>query len=79
MLKLKEAITVKEVNRKADIVRVQFTWLKQPTNCDAETTSATMGRSCYTSRNSNTSFISCNSILLHETRTSYVGLESRSD
>ena len=57
----------------------QFTWLKQPVNCDAETASAAMKRSCYTSRNSNTSFISCNSILLRETRTSYSGLESRSD
>ena len=41
---------------KADTVRAQFTWLKQPVNCDAETTSTTMRRSCYTSRNKNTSF-----------------------
>ena len=34
----------------------QFTWLKQPVNCDAETTSAVMRRSCYTNCNSNTSF-----------------------
>jgi hypothetical protein len=59
--------------------RAQFTWLKQPANCDAETTSATTRRSCYSSRNNNTSFSSCNSILLRETRTSYSGLESRSD
>ena len=25
-----------------NIVRAQFTWLKQPMNCDAETTSAAM-------------------------------------
>ena len=30
----------------------QFTWLKQPVNCDAETASAAMKRSRYTSRNS---------------------------
>jgi hypothetical protein len=60
-------------------VRAQFTWLKQPANCDAETTSAAMRRSCYTSRNNNTSFSSCNSIRLRETRTSYADLERRSD
>jgi hypothetical protein len=59
--------------------RAQFTWLKQPANCDAETTSAATRRSCYSSRNNNTSFSTCNSILLRETRTSYSGLESRSD
>jgi hypothetical protein len=30
----------------------QFTWLKQPVNCDAETASAALKRSRYTSRNS---------------------------
>jgi hypothetical protein len=59
--------------------RAQFTWLKQPANCDAETTSTTTRRRCYSSRNNNTSFNTCNNILLHETRTSYSGLESRSD
>ena len=55
---------------KADTVKAQFTWLKQPVNCDAETTSAAMRRSCYTSRNNNTLFSSCISIRLHENRTS---------
>jgi len=59
--------------------RVQFTWLKKPTNCDAETTSVATRRSCYSSRNNNTSFSTCNSILLCETRTSYSSLECRSD
>jgi hypothetical protein len=59
--------------------RAQFTWLKQPTNCDAETTSAATRRSCYSSRNNNISFSTYNSILLRETRTSYSGLESKSD
>jgi hypothetical protein len=34
----------------------QFTWLKQPVNCDAETASAAMSRSRYTSRNSDALF-----------------------
>jgi hypothetical protein len=79
MLKLKGSRYSQVVNKNADIVRAQFTWLKQPANCDAETTSATTGRSCYTSRNNNTPFSSCNSIRLRETRTSYAGLENRSD
>jgi hypothetical protein len=52
---------------------------EQPVNCDAETTSATMRRSCYTNHNSNTSISSCISIRLRENRTSYADLERRSD
>jgi hypothetical protein len=59
--------------------RAQISWLKQPAICGAETTSAAMKKNCYSSRNNNTSFNTCNSNLLHETRTSYSGLESRSD
>jgi hypothetical protein len=47
------ALTVSSQGRHSQ--EAQFTWLKQPVNCDAETTSAAMRRSCYTSRNSNAS------------------------
>ena len=64
---------------KADTVKAKFTWLKQPVNCDAETASTAMRRSCYTSRNINTLFISLISIRLRENRTPYVDLERRYD
>jgi uncharacterized protein YggE len=57
----------------------QFTWLKQPVNCDAETASAAMKRSRYTSRNSDALLSSCISIRLHENRMSYADLERRSE
>jgi hypothetical protein len=57
----------------------QFTWLKQPVNCDAETTSAAMKRSRYTSRNSDALFSPCTSIRLHENRIPYADLERRSE
>jgi hypothetical protein len=57
----------------------QFTWLKQPVNCDAETASATMKRSRYTSRNSNALLSPCISIRLHENRIPYTDLERRSE
>jgi hypothetical protein len=55
----------------------QFTWLKQPVNCDAETTSAAMKRSRYTSRNSDALFSPCISIRLHENRIPYADLERK--
>ena len=65
---------------KADTVKgAQFTWLKQPVNCDAETASAAMKRSCYTSRNSNALLSPCISIRLHENRIPYADLERRSE
>jgi hypothetical protein len=64
---------------KADIVRAQFTWLKQPVNCDAKTASAAIRRRCYTSRNNTTSSSSCISNRLRVNRTSYADLERRSD
>jgi hypothetical protein len=57
----------------------QFTWLKQPVNCDAETASAAMKRSRYTSRNSDALFSPCISIRLHENRIPYADLERRSE
>ena len=57
----------------------QFTWLKQPVNCDAETTSAAMKRSRYTSCNSDALFSLCISIRLHENRIPYADLERRSE
>jgi hypothetical protein len=57
----------------------QFTWLKQPVNCDAETASAAMKRSRYTSRNSNALLSPCISIRLHENRIPYADLERRSE
>jgi hypothetical protein len=57
----------------------QFTWLKQPVNCDAETASAAMKRSRYTSRNSDALLSPCISIRLHENRISYADLERRSE
>jgi hypothetical protein len=57
----------------------QFTWLKQPVNCDAETTSAAMKRSRYTSCNSDALFNLCISIQLHENRIPYADLERRSE
>jgi hypothetical protein len=72
-----QAVTVSSQDRYSQ--RAQFTWLKQPMNCDAETTSTAMRRSCYTSRNNNTSFSSCISIKLRENRTSYADLERGSD
>jgi hypothetical protein len=57
----------------------QFTWLKQPVNCDAETTSTAMKRSRYTSRNSDALFSPCTSIRLHENRIPYADLERRSE
>jgi hypothetical protein len=70
MLKHKEAVTVSGQHSQRAIQVAE-----QLANCDAETSSATTRRSCYTSRNNNTSF----SIRLRETRTSYAGLERRSD
>jgi hypothetical protein len=55
----------------------QFTWLKQPVNCDAETASAAMKISRYTSRNSDALLSPCISIRLHENRISYADLERR--
>jgi hypothetical protein len=75
MLKHKEAVTVSGQHSQSAIHVAETARM----NCDAETTSATMRRSCYTSRNNNTSFSSCNSIRLCKTRTSYAGLERRSD
>jgi hypothetical protein len=57
----------------------QFTWLKQPVNCDAETASAAMKRSRYTSRNSDALLSPCISIRLHENRIPYADLERRSE
>jgi hypothetical protein len=57
----------------------QFTWLKQPVNCDAETASAAMKRSRYTSRNNNALFKPYISIRLHENRISYADFERRSE
>jgi hypothetical protein len=57
----------------------QFTWLKQPVNCDAETASAAMKRSRYTSRNSDALLSPCISIRLHENRIPYTDLERRSE
>jgi hypothetical protein len=57
----------------------QFTWLKQPVNCDAETASAAMKRSRYTSCDSNALFSLCISIRLHENRIPYADLERRSE
>jgi hypothetical protein len=57
----------------------QFTWLKQPVNCDAETASAAMKRSRYTSCNSDALFSLCISIRLHENRIPYADLERRSE
>jgi hypothetical protein len=54
--------------------KAQIPWLKQPTICDAETTSTTTRRNCYSNCNNNISFSTCNSIMLRETRTSYFGL-----
>jgi hypothetical protein len=48
------ALTVSSQGRHSQ--GAQFTWLKQPVNCDAETTSAAMKRSRYTSRNSDALF-----------------------
>jgi hypothetical protein len=59
--------------------RAQFTWLKQPVNCDAETASAAMKRSRYTSRNSDALLSPCISIWLHENRIPYADLERRSE
>jgi hypothetical protein len=59
--------------------RAQFTWLKQPVNCDAETASAAMKRSRYTSRNSDALLSPCISIRLHENRIPYADLERRSE
>jgi hypothetical protein len=57
----------------------QFTWLKQPVNCDAETASTAMKRSRYTSCNSDALFSLCISIRLHENRIPYADLERRSE
>jgi hypothetical protein len=57
----------------------QFTWLKQPVNCDAETASAAMKRIRYTSRNSDALFNPYISIWLHENRIPYADLERRSE
>ena len=57
----------------------QFTWLKQPVNCDAETASAAMKRSRYTSCNSDALFNLCISIRLHENQIPYADLERRSE
>ena len=48
--------------RKPTQSRAQFTWLKQPMNYDAETTSVATRKSCYSSCNNNISSSSCNSI-----------------
>jgi hypothetical protein len=50
--------------RSAETVRAQISWLKQPAICDAETTCNNSNKNCYSSRNNNTSFSTCNSILL---------------
>jgi hypothetical protein len=64
---------------KADTVKSAIHVAELPVNCDAETTSAAMKQSCYTSRNSNTSSSSCISNRLRVNRTSYADLERRSD
>ena len=71
------ALTVSSQGRHSQ--GAQFTWLKQPVNCDAETASAAMKRSRYTSRNSDVLLSPCISIRLHENRIPYADLERRSE